>query len=231
MIVYLIEEVFELAEAIETGRSESIREELGDVLFQVFFIARMFEESGAFGLEDVARDNKEKMIRRHPHVFGDKSASNSAEVRQKWRETKQEEKKSSGTEMDSVLESIPPRMPALMRAYRISERAAGAGFDWESMDEVMVKAEEEWQEFRSEVDGGESRQVSLEFGDILFTLVNVARFARIHPETSLIQATNKFEKRFRLMESKIALSGRKPESVPRDELEKLWEEAKKEVEG
>lgn len=232
LAIYLIEEVYELVDAIESGNPEAVCEELGDVLFQVLFVARLFEETGHFNIEDVADMIAEKMVRRHPHVFGDERADSADEVRMRWHQIKKKENAHARTK--SVLDSVPAKLPALMRAYRISERAARTGFDWNDIDGVIGKAEEEWSEFNRELaeqKNGEanSDRSAMEFGDVLFTLVNVARLAGIHPETALTRSIHKFEKRFRHMEQKAAESGRDLESLSMTDLDRLWEKAKRET--
>jgi len=225
MAVYLLEEVYELVDAIESGKPDDICEELGDVLFHIFFVAKLFEEKGSFDAGDVAGLITEKMIRRHPHVFGSENAENAGEVRKRWHTIKMNEK--GRLKNVSVLDSIPGGLPALMRAYRISERAARTGFDWDNIEGVMRKTEEEWSEFQCALKEKNKAGISVEFGDILFTLVNVARFAAIHPETALKDSIKKFESRFRQMEKSLAESGRNIESVSRNELDELWENVKK----
>lgn len=231
MMIYLAEEVYELFQAVESGNPEQICEELGDVFFHILFIARLFQESGDFDIEDVARVITEKMIHRHPHVFGNDTVSSAEEVKERWQKLKMKEKNHVG--QTSVLDSVPVKVPALLRAYNISERAAGAGFDWDDISGVMSKGEEEWAELKAELsesDGKENQnKTAMELGDLLFTLVNVARFAKIHPETALTGSTLKFEKRFKYMEKKAAESGRAFPAIPRDEKESLWEQAKKEL--
>jgi tetrapyrrole methylase family protein/MazG family protein len=194
----------------------------------------MYQKAGHFDLQDVARRNTEKMIRRHPHVFGQETAATSEEVRQRWHTIKITEK--NHVENAGLLDSVPSGLPAMIRAYRISERAARAGFDWDTISGVMEKVEEEWAEFKSEVEHSQSglqpdskaqEKLSLEFGDVLFTLVNVARFAKLHPETSLADSTRKFEKRFKHMEQAIAQNGQQLDAVSYTELNNLWEKAKK----
>lgn len=233
MSVYLTEELYELVDAIESGRPDEVCEELGDVLFLLLFIVCLFQEMGYFDIKDVTRLNKEKMIRRHPHVFGTEKVSGVDDVKAQWHKIKKEEK--NRAQKESVLDSVPANLPALTRAYRISERAARAGFDWEDISGVIQKVKEEWSEFNSELSlqnktKENQERLALEFGDILFTLTNVARFANIHPETALKDAVKKFEKRFRLMEKKISDNGRDLQSVSRNELDMLWEEAKKKSE-
>jgi MazG family protein len=224
--IYVIEEVYELAEALSEDNSDAILEELGDVLFQLIFLVRLFEEQQRFNFQDVLVRNIEKMVRRHPHVFGTDKIETSGEVKKRWREIKQQEKNGS----DSLMESVPAGMSALMRAYRISERAASAGFDWDSVKSVLSQAESEWEEFKAEMvkDPGDQK-TTLELGDILFTLVNVGRLAGIHPETALAQSTQKFIKRYKYMETVAARQNRRLDQMPRDAMEHLWEEAKREV--
>lgn len=228
MAIYLVEELYELVDAIESGRPEDVCEELGDVLFHIFFIARLFEETGHFKIDDVAAVTTDKMTRRHPHVFGIKSVDTEEEVKKQWHALKTKEKKP--VKGDSLLDSLPSKLPALMRAYRISERVAKAGFDWNDIGGVFEKVEEEWAELgaaiRADEDGMKNRNVSLEFGDLLFTLVNVARFARIHPETALKDAMAKFEKRFRYMERILWDTGKTMDALSERELDQIWETAK-----
>jgi tetrapyrrole methylase family protein/MazG family protein len=224
MAVYLLEETHELVEAIHKGDADAVREELGDVLFHVFFVARLFQEQSVFDIGDVVSQNHQKMVRRHPHVFGDTSLQSADEVKKQWQEIKKSEK--SASPPDSVLDSVPVGLPGLMRAYRISERAAGCGFDWQNISGVMAKVEEEWNELKCELEKEafheeNRRAVSLEFGDLLFALVNVARFARIHPETVL-----KFKTRFEFMEQAIRGENRELTDVSQDEKDILWEKAK-----
>ena len=226
---YLIEETYELVEAILEGRPQEIREELGDVLFHIVFLASQYHEKSHFDLEDAAAEVTEKMTRRHPHVFGDERIDRGEDVPARWHAIKAKE--ANHRPKTSILDSIPAGMPALMRAYRISERAARAGFDWNDLEGVLQKAEEEWQEFKTELKAqakreGETRKVAMEFGDILFTLVNVARFASVHPETALVDAIRKFNRRFRQMEEILAESGRELASVSYREINELWERVK-----
>ena len=226
IMIYLVEEIYELMDAIESGEPEAVCEELGDVWFHILFIASMFQESGHFNIGDVAHRNKEKMIRRHPHVFGNGRIDSADDVKTQWHEIKAEEKKYA--KPSSVLDSIPKKTPALIRAYRVSERAAATGFDWQDVWGVLEKVEEELSELKSALKNNREN-APLEFGDVLFTLVNVARFARFHPETALTGSINKFEKRFRYMEQTISEQGEPLESVPRKEKENYWEAAKKNI--
>jgi MazG family protein len=232
MSVKLLEETYELADAISKGEAGEVCEELGDVLFHIFFIARLFEEEGRFGIEAVADGITRKMVRRHPHVFEGRSVAPPAtpeEVKQQWHVIKQDEKTDAAGL--SVLDSVPRMQPALMRAYRISVKAAREGFDWADLPGVMEKVDEELAELRDAhaEDTGSDRDkdaVQLEFGDLLFTLVNVARFLGINPEAALTDATDKFERRFRHMEGVIRDSDRKLAEVGQEEKDEIWEKAK-----
>ncbi|MGD8548779.1 MAG: nucleoside triphosphate pyrophosphohydrolase [Desulfobacterales bacterium] len=227
--VYLLEEVYELVDAIESKDPDGVCEELGDVLFHILFLSILFREMGHFDIKDAIDFNVEKMTRRHPHVFGNQRIDSVEEVRAKWHQIKKEEK--SLTKKESILDSVPAGFPALMRAYRVSERAAKTGFDWNDISGVMQKVEEEWSELKNVLKRENQSQkdqdlLALEFGDVLFTLVNVARFARIHPETALRNSTKKFITRFKYMEKLITESRRNIESVSQEEKDELWEEAK-----
>ncbi|MGA6927304.1 MAG: nucleoside triphosphate pyrophosphohydrolase [Desulfosarcina sp.] len=228
MAPYLIEEVYELVEAIISKDAAAVRDEAGDVLFQLLFVIDLYRESGYFDIQDVVDTNLEKMVRRHPHVFGDVRATTPAAVSANWERIKLTEK--GAGDRRSVLGTVPSGLPALLRASKVSKRAAKAGFDWDDLSGVMAKAMEEWREFSNEIEDleGEGRRekAAMEFGDILFTMVNVARFTRIHPETALIHAIQKFEKRFTYMETKAMESGRDFDSLALAEMHHLWEKAK-----
>jgi tetrapyrrole methylase family protein/MazG family protein len=223
--VYLIEEVFELADAIQNGNPEQIREELGDVLFHIVFIARMFQERDEFNLFDVAQSITEKMIRRHPHVFGEKRVASSEEVIENWHKIKLGENKAS--KVQSLLDSIPAQLPALIRAYRISDRVAKSGFEWVKVDEDVKNAEK--------VLGGVKRAAieqnhvisSRTYGDLLFVLVNIARLAKIHPETALAESTKRFERRFKKLEGLVSESEGRLGDISEEEKMVLWEKVKK----
>jgi len=232
MTVYLIEETFELVEAIRSGNTEGIQEELGDVLFQILFLMYLYQQEGHFGPTDVLERNLTKMIQRHPHVFGTDTVENAEQVKQRWREIKEREK---GSAAGSLMDSVPESLPALLRSYRISERAAGIGFDWDTLGGVIAQTEAEWDEFKAELDlnapvGGvkDMDKATEEFGDILFTMVNVARLAGIHPETALSLSTRKFIRRFKHMESMASGQGTDLKKVPRNEMEAFWQAAKEE---
>ena len=230
MAVKLLEETYELVDAISKAEAAGVCEELGDVLFHIFFIARLFEEENRFGIEDGADGSPRKMIRRHPHVFGDASVGGTEDVKRQWHSIKQNEK--SGMPPVSVLDSVPRIQPALMRAHRISARAAREGFDWTGLSGVLEKVDEELRELKDavlenpEAEDAGSRAVRLEFGDLLFTLTNVARFLNINPEAALMESTEKFEQRFRYMEQVIKDSHRKMADVDQKEKDEIWNRAK-----
>jgi len=230
MAIYLAEETFELIEAIEHGDTAAVREELGDVLFLLLFILRMYSDQAHFDLAQVSRQVITKMVRRHPHVFSDNQADTPGQVKRQWQEIKQAEKDPGRRE--SIMDSVPSGLPALLRAYRVSERAAQAGFDWETLSGVMEKFSEEWAEFNRELnrrktgDGSEAN-LAMEFGDMVFTLANVARFAGFHPETALTGAVNKFVQRFKAMESQLLSEGLEVGALTPAELDAYWEDVKK----
>ena len=218
--IYLIEEVYELFDAIESGKSEQICEELGDVLFHIVFIARMFEEIGEFDLSQVARSITNKMIRRHPHVFGEKEVNSSAEVTQNWHKIKLAEKKNG--ESQSLLESLPAKLPALIRAYRISDRVAKSGLEWTETIENQTIPESLAGELLKVTKNKCNRFGSRQFGELLFALINLARLAEIHPERALAGSVKKFEARFRKMEEIVAESNREFGDVPKEEKMQIW---------
>ena len=224
--VYLTEEVFELTDAIASEDTGEICEELGDVLFQVFFVAGIYQERGSFDIRAVVRKNIQKMIRRHPHVFGSDTVDNTDQVRQRWHQIKQTEKNAKNSHDRSAIDSVPVNLPALLRAFRISERAARIGFDWPDTAGVVEKVEEEWTELKSAMHNKDSRQIEQEFGDLLFTLVNLARFLKIHPETSLAEAIAKFSQRFKNMEKLANANGQVINVLSPQQLNRLWEDVK-----
>ena len=218
--VYLIEEAFELAEAIEKGDTGEIREELGDVLFHIVFIARMFQETGQFDLQDVAEAITSKMIRRHPHVFGDRTVSSSEEVIQNWYQIKLDEKKASPD--SSILDSIPAGLPSLMRAYRISDRAAKSGLDWTEINSALQNPDKLRQKLTSAL-GQQDQALRYEaFGDLLFDLVNICRQANIHPESALAGAVQKFERKVQKMQDLAAEREQKLEDLPPAQKAQIW---------
>lgn len=225
MIIYLIEEMYELVDAIEQDNDGAICEELGDVFFHILFIASIFSEKGLFNMEDVAGTVADKMVRRHPHVFGDKVANSVDDVKNRWHRIKKKEKKGNGP--SSVMDSVPRGIPALIRAYRLTERASRVGFDWPDLAGVMDKVREEFAELDGAIHAEDRTAVADELGDVLFSMVNLARFLKVHPDTALSDAVAKFETRFRSMEKSLAKTGRTVEDVDLETLDTLWEEAKR----
>lgn len=225
--IYLIEEVYELVDAIESGNSEQIREELGDVLFHIVFIAGMFEERGEFDLTQVARSITEKMIRRHPHVFGGTEVNSSAEVVQNWHKIKLKEK--GDVKKQSLLDSVPAKLPALIRAYRVSDRVAKSGFELMEMEENQKDTASVAADLQATLKKYDRRVASRQFGDLFFDLVNLARLAEIHPESALSGSVKIFESRFKKMEEMIAESKREFDEISLEEKKLIWQKAQKSV--
>lgn len=215
-----IEETYELGDAILDQDLEEIKKELGDLLLHIVFYARIGSEKEAFDIGDVANSICEKLIRRHPHIYGDTQVSNAEEVKQNWEAIKLKEGKKS------VLEGVPRSLPALVKAGRIQEKVAGAGFDWERPEQVYAKLEEELGELQTEVEGGEEQKIEAEFGDVLFSMVNYARFLKVNPENALERTNKKFSKRFQYLEAKAKEAGKDLQSMSLSEMDEYWEEAK-----
>ena len=193
---YLLEEAYELLEALDSDDPRNVSAELGDLLFHIVFLARIFEEAGVFDMGHVIQVIIEKMIRRHPHVFGQTRLSNSDEVRRQWHEIKQEEAKLKDAAQSSSLSSVPRNLPALMRAYRICERASRVGSDSSSIDIMIEELDKTLATFKASLVAGDSTKLTDELGDLLFTIVNLARIVQVHPEAALSQTTAKFIAKF-----------------------------------
>ena len=191
---YLLEEAYEVLDALESGDSGDLCAELGDLLFHIVFLARIFEEAEEFNIGDVVKKISEKMIRRHPHVFGQTQVSGSDEVRQIWHEIKIAEAKDKNTDLNSFFDSVPQQLPALMRAYRISERAAKLGFDRQDVDSIFENLDEELAELKIALKKANSEKLAEKLGDFLFTIVNLSRFMGVHPEAALTRTISKFIK-------------------------------------
>jgi tetrapyrrole methylase family protein/MazG family protein len=218
---FLIEETYEILEALDRGDDQGLQEELGDLLFHIIFMARIAEEEGAFNINDVIQGIAEKMRRRHPHVFGGTDVSDAHEVEANWAKLKAAEKPRG-----SLMEGLPRHLPALMRAFRLTQRAAQVGFDWEDTDQVWAKLEEELKEFQEALREERKEALQEELGDILFTLVNLARFIGVDPEDALRRVTNKFAQRFTYIEQRLQEQGKTPQEVSLAEMDALWEESK-----
>lgn len=222
---YTIEEAYEVADAIQRNDRESLREELGDLLLQVVFHAQMAKEEGSFSFEDVAKAINEKMTSRHPHVFGDEKIKTAAAQTENWEKLKAEErkKKSSG----GVLADVPVALPSLLRAQKLQSRAARVGFDWPDTPGVIHKIEEELGEVKEAIASKDKAHIAEEIGDLLFAVVNLARFLDGDAETALRQANEKFTRRFNEVEKAITKQGRDMTDATLDEMEALWQQAKK----
>jgi ATP diphosphatase len=228
---YTIEEAYEVADAIARGDMEALREELGDLLLQVVYHAQMADEAGHFGFEDVARAIADKMIERHPHVFGTSEVESAHAQSLAWEETKAAErarKAASRADPPSLLDDLPLAFPALTLAQKLQKRAARGGFDWPEAAAVLDKLGEETAELRAELAAGASpERLEDEIGDLLFTVVNLARHLCVDAEGALRHANHKFERRFRAIERALTAEGRRLEDTSLDELEALWQQAKR----
>src|SRR5690606_37119340 len=228
----LIEEAYEVIEAIDTEDAELLCEELGDLLLQVMLHSQMEEEEGVFNVFDVIEGINAKLIRRHPHVFGERTANDAGEALANWDQIKAEEKKAKGidTARRSLLDGIPPALPGTMKAAELQKRAAKVGFDWERIEDVYAKVEEELEELRETSKLGEgAARVQEELGDLLFAVVNVARMLRVDPEEALAAVNRKFYERFAYIERQLAASGRTFKETSLEEMEQWWQEAKSKV--
>lgn len=215
-----IEETYELGDAILNNNLEEIKKELGDVLLHIVFYAKIGSETKHFDIADVANDICDKLINRHPHIYGDVVVRNEEEVKQNWEKIKLKEGKKS------VLEGVPNGLPALVKANRIQDKVAGVGFDWEKPEQVWEKVQEELEEFQEEVKEGNADAMESEFGDVLFSMVNYARFLNINPENALERTNKKFIKRFQYLENKAKEQGKALKDMTLAEMDVFWEEAK-----
>lgn len=221
----LIEEAYEVLEALEGSSPENLQEELGDLLFQILFLAVMAKEEDEFDIADVLTGIIAKMVRRHPHVFGGAAVAGVGQILANWEQIKQEERK--GKAASPIGDGIPGSLSTLARAQRITARAAEVGFDWPDTAAVLDKVEEELAEFRAAVEMKDPKRMQDEAGDLLFTLVNLCRFARVDAETALRSSLKKFIVRFSHIERELALQGNTPGTSSQAEMNRLWEEAKK----
>jgi nucleoside triphosphate diphosphatase len=220
---YLLEEVYEVIEAIDEQSPEHLKEELGDLLLQPVFHAAIAEETGSFTIEDVIQSLTDKLIRRHPHVFGDMLITDSAAQIENWEQIKKAEK---GARRTSALSGVPAHLPALLKAQKITEKASRVGFDWEHVDQVVAKVMEELHEFEEAMAGGDNERMEAELGDLLFAIVNLGRFLSINPEAALRKTINRFQQRFRHVEESLHDQGRLMNTTSLEEMDRLWEEAK-----
>ena len=235
----LLEEAYEAFDALEEarlGRPDDLREELGDLLFQITFFARVAKERGEFTIDDVITQVHEKMVRRHPHVFGEVAAGDSAEVLRNWEAIKAEEKRAAGKGADekhSILDGVSTRAPALMEAHQLSTKVARIGFDWKDIEEIFAKLHEELDELRAAItthaetnNEADHAHVREEIGDLLFVITNIARRLNVEPEAALKLSNRKFRRRFNFIEQTLQRQQRKFDEVTIDELEQIWQQAK-----
>lgn len=216
-----IEETYELGDAILENDLSEVKKELGDLLLHIVFYARIGSETGDFDIADVANDICEKLIARHPHIYGDIKVADEEEVKQNWENLKLKEGKKS------VLEGVPNSLPALVKANRIQDKVAGVGFDWEQPEQVFEKLREELEELQQEIKLNDRSKVEQEFGDVLFSMINYARFLKVDPENALERTNKKFIKRFQYLESKAKAAGKTLKEMTLAEMDVYWEEAKR----
>jgi len=224
---YTIEEAYEVADAIERGDFDDLKGELGDLLLQVVFHARMAEEKGLFAYGDVVQAICQKMIRRHPHVFGDADATTADGGKRNWEQIKREERAAKSSKQTSILDEVAGTLPALMRAVKLQNRAAQVGFDWPDARHVTDKIAEEARELVEASEGGDPAKISEEFGDLMFVMANLARHLKVDPEASLRAANAKFTRRFNVIERSLEAKGVALGDASLDEMEALWQEAKR----
>lgn len=219
---FIVEEAYELIEAIDESDPEKIKEELGDLLFQIVFQCQVAKENNEFKVSDVIEKISKKMIARHPHVFGKADYKTADEVLLHW----EEQKKLEGKMRESILEGIPKTLPSLLRAHRLQKRAAGVGFDWEKVEDVLKKLDEELKEFKEALKTKRQDEIEDELGDIFFMLVNISRFIGVNPEDALRKTISKFIHRFRYIEMNAAEQGKKLSDMTLNEMDSLWNESK-----
>ena len=216
-----IEETYELGDAILENDLQEVKKELGDLLLHIVFYSKIGSEKKAFDIADVANEISKKLIHRHPHIYGEVDVKDADQVVKNWETIKLKEGKKS------VLEGVPKSLPALVKAYRVQDKVSGVGFDWDQKEAVFEKVKEELEEFTTEIDSGNSNKMEAEFGDVMFSLVNYARFLKLNPENALERTNKKFIKRFNYIEEKAEKSQRKVSELNIEEMQDLWQEAKK----
>jgi MazG family protein len=217
----LIEEAYEVVEAIDANNIEELKKELGDLLYHVVFHGVIAEQGGEFTLSEIIKSISDKLVRRHPHVFGDVRAETAQEVKKNWEKLKLQEGR------QSVIDGIPRELPALLRAHRLQDKASKVGFDWERKEDAWRKVEEEVRELHRAIEHNDAARTEAEFGDLLFALVNYSRFIGVNPENALRQTAEKFSKRFQYIEEKLRERGKDIHGSTLEEMDALWEESKK----
>jgi len=225
---YLLEETYEVLEAVDARDWPALAEELGDLLLEVVFLAEIASGQELFRIEDSLDRISEKLLRRHPHVFGTATANTAGEVKRRWDEIKAQEKEQKGRAEEGLLASVPRALPALVEATQLTTRAAGVGFDWQNADQVLEKLNEELAELAEARARAAPEELENELGDLLFVLVNLARFLKLDPEQALRQTNRKFRERFGYLEQRLLAQGRSLAEASIDEMEALWQEAKRE---
>jgi tetrapyrrole methylase family protein/MazG family protein len=223
---YALEETYELLEAIDQDDTDAMREELGDVLLQVLFHSQLAGEKLRFAIDEVMIGLRDKLVRRHPHVFGDEIATDADAVLRNWEKAKALEKPKGGAQEHSLFTSVPRAMPALARAQRIGDKASSIGFDWPDVEPVWRKVEEELQELKEAVETGEPHRVEAELGDLLFSVVNLSRFLKVQSEEALTGTIERFQKRYGHIERELAARGKTVGEASFEEMDELWEQAK-----
>jgi len=223
---YLLEEAYEVAQALDDGDEPALCEELGDLLFQIVFLSRIGKENRSFTADDVVRSIAAKMVRRHPHVFGEAKVRDSDDVLRNWEEIKRQEQKSKSPDPAGVLDGVPAALPALLKAYRIGTKTSRVGFFWKTSDEILVKIDEELGELRASLAGSDPAGIREELGDLMFTLVMLARHSGIDPEDALESSNRKFTGRFRKLEGILRDEGGTVDGSSMDRLEQLWRQVK-----
>jgi MazG family protein len=222
-----MEEAYEVLDALESGAHEHVCGELGDLLFHIVFLARIFEESGLFNVEDVISGIVEKMTHRHPHVFGETQVDGVEGVKAQWQEIKAAESDKKSGEMASLVHGVPPGLPALMRAYRLGERAARAGLSRPDVHEVVDKIDGDLKAFKSAMDKGNHEEYGERLGDLLFAMTDLGRSVGVHPETALGLAVSKFTRRFECVEKLLGQQGRTLGTASREEVDAMWKKCKR----
>jgi len=218
---HTIEEAFEVVEAIDHRNDYDLQHELGDLLLHVVFHTEIAAEDDRFTIEDVLRAIIDKLVRRHPHIFGDTEVRDAGDVKRNWEQIKMDEGR------ESVIDGVPRSLPALLKAYRMQDKASKIGFDWERGEDVWAKVHEEIEELRLAVEGENSEDIEEEIGDLLFSIVNYARFLHVNPEDALRRTIDKFDRRFRHVEKRLREQGREPGDATLDEMDGYWDEAKR----
>ncbi len=222
---YLVEESYETLDALDSNNPEKIKDELGDLLYQILFHSKISENLNEFGISEVIENLSEKMVRRHPHVFAKEKLETPDEVIEQWEDIKKKEK--TNKDNPSILDNVPKNLPSLARAQKLQKKAAKQGFDWDRIDDVLEKLNEEINEFKEALKRDNNKEITEEFGDLLFVLVNIGRFKKIDAEEALRLTNKKFIQRFKYIEQKVKSSGKTLTETPLGQMEEYWQEAKK----